>query len=54
MLFDMLDAIRRENESLVHQLRLKGELMDYQKKEIARLQTEVTRLKNMISMGFAS
>lgn len=54
MLFDMLDSIRRENEALVQQLRLKGELMNYKDKEIARLQDEVTRLKNMLSMGFAS
>lgn len=54
MLWDMLDATRRENEALVYQLRMQGELMGYKDKEIARLQSEATRLKNMISMGFAS
>lgn len=54
MLFDIIDSYRRENESMVHQIRLKAELMAYKDKEIARLQAEVTRLKNMLSMGFAS
>ena len=54
MLFDMLESYRRENEAMVHQLRLKGELMAYKDKEIKRLEADNARLKAMLACSFAN